>query len=395
MLTDAAIRALRPTQRPYKASDAHGLYVLVTPGGSKLWRFKYRHGGRERLLALGAYPAVTLREARELRDEARRMLARGLDPCAERQAAKRRALEAEGSTFAAVAEEWRKKQLSKTSARYQKKCWRFVERDLLPYLGDSQISEIGAPKILEAVRRVESRGVIETAHKVLQLAGQIFRYAVATGKAQSDPTPALRGALEPVRVTHMAAPTDPKKVGEILRTFDAFRGGPIVAAALRLLPLVFVRPGELRTMQWKDIDFDTCEWKYTVSKTKTPHIVPLSRQAIAILKDIHPLTGHLQGGYVFPSARSSLRPMSDAAINAALKRLGIDTKSELTAHGWRAVARTLLHEQIGYPPEVIEHQLAHAVPDPLGRAYNRTKFLAERKKMMQKWADYLDKIKNQ
>jgi integrase len=222
----------------------------------------------------------------------------------------------------------------------------------------------------------------------------VIRYAVANGLAESDPTPALRGALPSVSHRHMAAPTEPEKVGEILRALDAFQGSPVVAAAIRLLPLLFCRPGELIAMRWADVDLEAGEWRYTVTKTKTEHLVPLSRQAIAILRDLFPLTGHLPGGWVFPGGRSPMQHLSNVAINAAYRRLGIDTKEELTAHGWRAVARTLLHEKLGFPAEAIEHQLAHAVPDPLGRAYNRTRFLETRRKMMQAWADYLDRLRD-
>lgn len=244
------------------------------------------------------------------------------------------------------------------------------------------------------LRRIENRGVLETAHRAQQNIGQVIRYAIATGRAVNDPTQSLRGALPAYVPRHMAAPADdPQAVGAILRSLDAFKGGPIVAPALRLLPYLFCRPGELRAMRWEQIDLDQAQWRYMVSKTKTDHLVPLSRQAVAILQDLHPLTGHLPGGWVFPGARSPLRPMSDAAINAAYRRLGIDTQNELTGHGWRAVARTILHERLGYEHAVIEHQLAHAVPDALGTSYNRTKFLDKRTAMMQAWADYLDRLK--
>ena len=240
---------------------------------------------------------------------------------------------------------------------------------------------------------MEGRNHLETAHRTLQHIGQVIRYAVATGRMETDPTQSLRGALPSSTPKHMAAPTDPAKVGELLRAVEGFSGGPVVSAALQLLPLLFVRPGELRTMRWEQIDFDHAEWRYTTSKTKTEHLVSLSKQALAILEELHPLTGHLVGGWVFSGGRSPKRPMSNVAINAAHRRMGIDTQNELTGHGWRACARTLLHERLRYAPEIIEHQLAHAVPDALGRAYNRTRFLEERRKMMQAWADYLDKLK--
>lgn len=395
-LTDASIRNLKPQGRAFRKADGFGLCIEVTPSGGKLWRFRYRYGGKANMLALGAYPEVSLAEARRRRDELREMLAQGIDPAMSRRAEKARALELGATTFEAVAREWIARYLMKKAASHRDKVIRRLERDVFPHLGRRPVAEVTAPEILAVVRRIEARGVLETAHRALQNIGQVIRYAVATGRASSDPTTALRGALPPVQPRHMAAPADdPSKVGELLRAMQAFKGGPIVAAALKLLPLLFVRPGELRAMRWADIDFEAAEWRYTASKTKTDHLVPLSRQALAVLRDdLLPLTGHLPGGWVFPGGRSPMKPMSEAAVNAAYKRLGIDTREELTGHGWRAVARTLLHERLGYPAEVIEHQLAHAVPDTLGRAYNRTRFLAERRKMMQEWADYLDALRD-
>ena len=297
------------------------------------------------------------------------------------------------NSFEAIAQEWINRHLANKAPAHRSKVVRRLERDVFPYIGKRPVAEIKAPEVLSVVRRIESRNAVETAHRALQNIGQVLRYAVATGRAELDPTPSLRGALSPVSPKHMAAPTDPAQVGEFLRMIDAFSGSPSVAAIIRLIPLVFVRPGEIRTMRWEHIDFEAKEWRYVTSKTKTEHLVPLSRQAIAILKDIQPVTGHLPGGWVFPGGRSPLKPLSDAAINAAYRRLGIDTQNELTGHGWRACARTLLHERLQYAPEIIEHQLAHAVPDALGRAYNRTRFITERHEMMQAWGDYLDKIK--
>ena len=254
------------------------------------------------------------------------------------------------------------------------------------------MAEVTAPILLALLRRIEARGAAYTAHRVRGLCGQIFRYGVATGRCDRDPAVDLQGAITPVRTTHRAATTDPKELAPILRMLDSYqRGSFTVRCALRLLPLLFVRPGELRTMRWSDIDFEKCEWIFLVSKTGTQHIVPLSAQAVAILREIQPLTG--TSLYVFPSARTNLRPMSDMAMNAAMRRMGIDTRTEITGHGFRAAARTIIDEVLGFRPDFIEHQLAHAVRDPLGRAYNRTAHLSERKKMMQTWADYLDKIK--
>jgi integrase len=393
-LTDVSIRNAKPTERLQKLSDGGGLYLAVLPTGGKSWRFKYRCAGKEKLLTFGTWPDVSLAAARRKREEARRLLADGIDPGAERQAERARRDALAANTFEAVAREWIERHLSKKSQAYRERVVSQLERFAFPAIGDRPIAELTAPEILEVVRRVEKLNILETAHRVRQVVGQVIRYAIATGRAQADPTPALRGALPPAPTKHMAAPDDPAKVGAILRALEAFQGTPVVAAAIRLLPHLFVRPGELRTMRWADVDLEAAEWRFEASKTRTPHVVPLSRQALAILRDLKPLTGHLPGGWVFPNERTSLRPMSNMAMNAAMRRLGIDTKREITGHGWRAVARTLLHERLGYPAEAIEHQLAHAVPDALGRAYNRTRFLDMRREMMQRWADYLDKLRD-
>jgi len=393
-LTDAAIRNAKPAEKPRKLFDGGGLYLEIAPSGTKLWRFKYQFAGKAKLLALGQWPETSLSAARRKREEARELLAQGIDPSEARKAEKLRQKALAENTFEAVAREWDRRYLSTRAKTHRDKVMRRLEVYVFPYLGRRPVSELTAPEILACVRRVEAANKLETAHRTLQAIGQVIRYAVANGLAESDPTPALRGALPPVSHRHMAAPTEPEKVGEILRALDAFQGSPIVAAAIKLLPLLFCRPGELITMRWADVDLEAGEWRYTVTKTKTEHLVPLSRQAIAILRDLFPLTGHLPGGWVFPGGRSPMQHLSNVAINAAYRRLGIDTKEELTGHGWRAVARTLLHEKLGFPAEAIEHQLAHAVPDPLGRAYNRTRFLETRRKMMQEWADYLDRLRD-
>jgi integrase len=286
-----------------------------------------------------------------------------------------------------VAREWYAKHTSAWAESHGSRIIRRLERDIFPWLGKGPVAEITPPELLAVVRRIEGRGALETAHRALQNCGQVFRYAIATARAERDPSQDLRGALPPVKEGHFAAVTDPKRLGEILRAFDGYEGTLPVRCALRLAPLVFVRPGELRKALWADIDLEAAEWRYEFTKTGTPHIVPLSRQATEILEEIHPLTG--RSSYVFPSARSAQRPMSDNAILAALRRMGIP-KDEMTGHGFRAAARTILDEVLGFPPHLIEHQLAHAVRDPLGRAYNRTAHLAERRDMMQAWADYLD-----
>ncbi len=393
-LTDTTIRNAKPGPKPTRLFDGGGLYLEVSPAGGKLWRVKYRFAGKERRLALGSYPATSLKDARSKRDDAKRLLEAGIDPGETRRTEKLRQEELAANSFETVAREWLLKHMANRSPSHSTKVTRRLEREVFPYLGHRPIAEIKPPEILAVVQSIERRNILESAHRALQHIGQVMRYAVATGRAESDPTQSLRGALPPSTPKHMAAPTEPAQVGGLLRTIDGFNGGPVVAAALRLLPLLFVRPGELRTMRWEQIDFEAKEWRYTTSKTKTAHLVPLSRQAIAILEDIQPLTGHLPGGWVFPGGRSPKAPMSNMAINAAYRRLGIDTQGELTGHGWRACARTLLHERLGYAPEIIEHQLAHSVPDALGRAYNRTRFIAERTNMMQDWGDYLDALKS-
>ena len=395
MLTASEVANAKPKAKPYKMHDARGLFLLVTPAGGKLWRLKYRRPGTraENTLGLGIYPDVSLRQARERRDAARKLLADGIDPGVQRQADKAAQRAAAADSFEVIAREFIAQRLADKAESHRSKVQRRLELYVFPYLGKRAVSAVTAPEIRTVLHRIESRGTHETAHRALQNIGQVIRYAIATGRTEFDPTPSLRGSLRPVNPRNMPAPTDPVAVGAILRALEAFQGGPVVQAAANLLPLIFCRPGELRTMKWADVDLDAAQWSYTVSKTKTAHVVPLSTQAVAILRDLQPLTGHLAGGYVFPGGRSSLRPLSNAAINAALRRLGIDTKNELTGHGWRAVARTLLHEHLGYDPHVIEHQLAHAVPDALGTSYNRTKFLKERKAMMQRWADYLDTLR--
>jgi integrase len=289
-----------------------------------------------------------------------------------------------------VAREWLAKHSNGWVENHANRTIRRFERDIFPWIGVRPISGLTAPELLEVVRRIEKRGALETAHRALGNCGQVFRYAVATGRADRDPSGDLRGALPPANGKHFAAVTEPKQVAEVLRAMDGYEGTLTVSCALRLAPLVFVRPGELRNAEWADIDLDSAEWRYTVTKTNTPHIVPLSRQAVEILRELQPLTG--RGRFVFPGARTNGRPMSENAILAAMRRLGIG-KDEMSGHGFRAMARTILDEVLGFRPDFIEHQLAHAVRDPNGRAYNRTAHLPERRKMMQEWADYLDKLK--
>lgn len=392
-LTDVKVRNAKPTAKPIKLYDGGGLYLEVAPSGGRLWRLKYRFNGKEKRLALGKWPEVTLKDARSRRDEARRLLANEIDPGEHRKAARAARSIASENSFEAVAREWYAKHSPRWAPTHANKIIRRLELYIFPWIGSRPISEITAPEVLRALRRIEGLNIQETAHRAMQNCSRVFRYAVATGRADRDPCTDLRGeALAPVPKTkHHAAITDPVEVGKLLRAFDSFNGTYPVRCALRLAPLLFVRPGELRTARWADIDLDKAQWRFNVSKTKIEHLVPLSAQAVAILRELYPLTGTRE--HLFPGGRDPKRPMSDAAINAALRRLGYDTQTEITGHGFRAMARTILHEHLHIKPEVIEHQLAHRVPDTLGTAYNRTKFLKERYEMMQAWANYLDKLK--
>lgn len=389
-LTDTNIRNAKPTEKAYSLSDERGLSILIQPNGGKWWRFRYRFDGKEKMLSLGTYPDVSLKDAREKRDEARKMVANAIDPGEHRKAVKTAKQERAANSFEVICREWLEKWRTTVEPAQHKKALARLEKDVFPWLGGRPIAEITAPEVLTVLRRIDDRGARYTAHKVKSEISQAFRYAIATGRAERDPCPDLRGAIPPARGENFAAITTPKEAAELLRAIDGFRGTFVVRCALLLAPLLFVRPGELRKAEWSGFDLDKAEWRYLVTKTKTEHLVPLASQAIAILKELYALTGH--GRYVFPG-RDPQKPMSDAAVNAALRRMGYDTKTEITGHGFRAMARTILHEELHIKPEVIEHQLAHKVPDALGSAYNRTKFLKERKEMMQTWADYLDKLK--
>jgi integrase len=390
-LSDIKVRNTKPGAKPFKLYDERGLFLIVTPVGGKWWRFRYRFEGKEKLLSMGVYPDISLRDARTRRDEARKLLAHHVDPGHERKAQKMAMHELATNSFEIVAREWYAKYEPIWAEHHGNRILRRLERDVFPWIGERPIAEVSAPDLLAIARRIEHRGALETAHRALANCGQVFRYAVATGRTLRDPTGDLRGALPPVKGTHFSAITEPKKVAQLLRALDHYEGSLIVSSALRLAPLVFVRPGELRKAEWVQFDLGAAEWRFRVTKTDTEHIVPLSTQAIAVLQEIRALTGG--GRYVFPSARSNERPMSDNAILAAMRRLGIE-KDEMSGHGFRAMARTILDEVLGVRPDLIEHQLAHAVRDPNGRAYNRTAHLPERKKMMQQWADYLEQLKN-
>lgn len=364
--------------------------MLVQPSGGKLWRFSYRFNGQQKTLALGVYPDVGLASACEKRDEARKLVANQVDPSENRKALKEAGVAHAANSFEVIAREWIKKEEPTWAASHTNKILRRLEMYVFPWLGGMPVSDIKAIDVLKAARRVEEMGAIESAHRVAQNCGQVFRYAIATGRAERNPVPDIKGALKTAKPGHMAAITEPIKVGALLRALDGFEGTLIVRCALQLAPLVFVRPGELRKAEWADIDLDTAEWRYIATKTKAAHIVPLATQAVAILREMKPLTERSR--YVFHSARTRERPMSDNAILSAMRRMGI-AKEEMSGHGFRAMARTILDEVMGFRPDIIEHQLAHAVRDPNGRAYNRTAHLPERRKMMQEWADYLDKLK--
>lgn len=391
-LADITIKNTKPQAKPIRLWDNGGLYIEVSTSGGKWWRFKYRFAGKEKRLSFGVYPNISLKEAREQRDIAKKLIASGVDPSENRKAIKRSNSERAANSFEVLTREWLHKHTQRWSEGHCSKILKSFERDVFPWIGAKPISDIPAKELLLVIQRVESRGAVESAHRILSNCGQVFRYAIASGRAERDPSQDLKGALSPVKSGHFAAITDPQKVAQFLRVLDGYQGSLIVSCAIRLAPLVFVRPGELRHMKWSDVDFELAEWRFLATKTKTPHIVPLSTQALKILREIHSLTG--SGCFVFPSARTSTKPMSDNAILAAFRRLGIE-KEEMSGHGFRAMARTILDEVLGVRPDFIEHQLAHAVRDPNGRAYNRTAHLPERKEMMQKWADYLDELKNE
>lgn len=390
-LSDTAIRNTKPADKPVKMTDGDGLYLLVQPSGAKWWRFDYRFAGKRKTLSMGVYPDVGLKEARERRDAARKLLANDIDPGENRKVQKAASVARSADSFEVMAREWFGKHRNTWSASHADKIIRRLERDVFPWLGGRPVAEITASEVLSVLRRIEGRGTLDTAHRAGGNCSQVFRYAIATGRAERDPVPDLRGALPPARGGNFAAITEPAKVAELLRAIDAFTGTFVVKCALDIAPRVFVRPGELRKAEWEGFDLDKAEWSYFVTKTKTLHLVPLSTQVVAILRELHALSGH--GRYVFPG-RDPQKAMSNATVNAALRRMGYDTKTEMTGHGFRAMARTILHEELHQKPEVIEHQLAHKVPDANGTAYNRTKFLKDRRVMMQLWADYLEKLKS-
>jgi integrase len=379
----------RPPTSPHACSTAAAC-IWVSPAGGKLWRWKYRINGKEKRLAIGIYPDTGLADARDKRDAARKLLAAGIDPGEHRKAEKAAGEERAANSFEVVAREWLGKQTWVGHYRVKVEAW--MANDVYPYIGGRPVAELAAPEFLRVGRRMEERGAIESAHRILQTCGQVMRYAIATGRADRNPVADLKGAIASPAERHHAAITDPAVLGGLLRAIEGYTGDVTTRAALKLSALLFVRPGELRHAEWSEIDLDAGEWNIPAGKMKMrqPHLVPLCEQAVAILRELQPLTG--RGQYVFPGGRSPRRPMSNNAINAALRRMGYGTDA-MTAHGFRATARTILDEVLGYRPDFIEHQLAHAVKDPNGRAYNRTAHLPERRKMMQGWADYLDALR--
>jgi integrase len=392
MLSKLLIDKTKPQAKTVRLSDGRGMYLEISPAGGKWWRFKYRFAGKERRISLGIYPDVPLAAAREKREEARRQVAAGIDPGEQRKAAKVALVESTENTFEAIAREWFGLFSTKWVKGHADKIIRRLELNMFPWLGSRPIKAITAPELLAVLRRVESRGANETAHRALQVCGRVFRYAIATGRAERDPSRDLSGALAPIQERHFASITEPLAVGELLRAIDAYKGAFVTRCALRLAPLVFVRPGELRAAQWAEFDFDKSEWRIPASrmKSRVQHIVPLSTQAVAILRELQPLTGRFP--FAFPSVRSRFRAMSENAVTGALRRMGY-TGQDMTGHGFRSMASTLLNEQ-GWNRDAIERQLAHGERDAVRAAYNYAEHLPERRRMMQAWADYLEKLKN-
>jgi len=396
-LTNVAVRTAKPRDKSYKLFDSGGLYLEVSPSGGKWWRWKFRAAGKEKRLSFGTYPDVPLKAARDKRDAARQQLAGGVDPGAARRAEKQ--AQAGAESFEAIAREWHEKFAPGWEASSAKRVLRRFDRDVFPWIGKRPIADLRAPELLTMLRRIESRGAVETAHRVKHSCGQVFRYAVATGRTDRDPTGDLRGALPPTKPKHHASIVDPKGVGQLLRALDSYEGHFVTKCALRLAPLVFVRPGELRKAEWSEFDLDKAEWHIPAARMKmrVKHIVPLSEQAVAILRELEPLTNRPIAAkpgaprYLFPGGRSRERCMSENAVLAALRRMGY-SKDEMTGHGFRSMASTLLHEQ-GWNHQAVERQLAHAERNAVSAAYNFAEHLPERRKMMQAWSDYLDELK--
>ncbi len=401
MLTDIACKTAScpPDKARTRFSDAGGLYLEVSPGGSRRWFWKYYYDGKEKRLALGAYPAVSLKQARIDRDSARQILQTGADPAKRRQIERLEALTQAVNTFEAVARELHATKASGWSTQYAARWLERMEKDLFPWLGPVPLPEITAPMLLNTLRRIEKRGARETAHTLRQTAGQVFRYGIATGRCDRNPAPDLHGALQPLNVKHMAAILEPAKAGELMRAMHDYPGQPVTRAALLLSALLFQRPGNMRHMEWTEVDMGTALWTIPAAKMKRtvygktngrPHLVPLPKQALDLLRELQPLTGH--SPYVFPSLISTKRPMSENTLRVALRRLGY-TNEDMTPHGFRAMARTIMVEKLNMHPDVIEAQLAHGKSGPLGAAYDRAEFMEQRRNMMTAWADYLDRLR--
>ena len=389
-LSDTACRKAKPAEKVRKLADEKGLALWITPDGRRYWRFRYRWQGKEQLLSLGVYPEVTLEKARRKRDTMRELLADGVNPSTHRQQLKAASADLAANTFEAVARAWLAKNAEAWVPAHANRIKRRLEVDVFPWLGSRPVAEITPREVLKVLQRIEGRGAIETAHRAMSECSQIFRFAIATQRAESDPTRDLRGALATPQEAHHASITDPKAAGELLRAIRGYKGSFVTACALKLAPLVFVRPGELRHAEWAEINLEKAEWRIPAAKMKArePHIVPLSQQAVEILREIQPLTG--RGCYVFPGVRSNKRPMSENTVLGALRRLGY-TSDQMTGHGFRSLASTLLNEQ-GWNRDAIERQLAHAERNNVRAAYNYAEYLPERQKMMQAWADYLDRL---
>jgi len=385
-LTDVALRQTKAGAKTQRLSDAGGLFLEIRPNGAKYWRLAYRFNGKQKMLALGVYPEVSLVAAREKREAAKKLLANDIDPSDNRKALK--SVQSGEGSFEAVAREWFHQKSPVWADSHSSKIIVRLEQDIFPWLGSKPINTVTAPDLLAALRRIESRGAVDTANRAKQSCSQIFRYAIATGRAERDPAADLRGALKSTRKTHYPTIIEPAKIAELMRDIEGYSGGLLTRSALRLAPLVFVRPGELRQAEWAEFDFAAAEWRIPADKMKMKvmHLVPLSRQAVKILLEIQPLTG--SGKYVFPSERTAERPMSNNTVNAALRRLGYP-KEAMTGHGFRSMASTRLHE-MGWSSDVIERQLAHGERNSVKAAYCHAEYLAERKKLMQAWADYLE-----
>ncbi|KHK49418.1 integrase [Ralstonia sp. A12] len=398
-LTDVTVRQTRPSEKTQRLFDGNGLYLEVSPNGGKWWRLKYRIDGCEKRLSLGVYPDVTLKDARTRTIALREQIAKGIDPGHARKVAKHLGQLAAANSFQAIATEWFERFKSTWSDKHAENTWSRLKRFALPIIGRRPATTVEPSDVLAIIRKIEQRGTIETAHRVKIAIGQVMRYAVVTGRAQRDPTADLRGMLTPSMVKHLAAIVDPREVGGLLRAISGYPGSFPVACALQFMPMVFQRPGEVRLAEWSEFDFENATWQIPSARMKRAkklkangedHIVPLSHQAVGLLQNLYRYTGHSR--YLFPCIRSSGRPMSNATVNAALRRLGYDGET-MTGHGFRAMARTILDEVLNVPPAIIEAQLAHVVKDTNGRAYNRTRFLQQRREMMQQWADYLDQLK--